>query len=84
MCVQLAKVVTLNYQQLYSISSATTGSLCRCSSPVVVRVTSLEQLSVAEFSGEKARPKDYENGHKNVLAIWLDLASNDKRTWGKK
>ena len=40
------------------------------------RVTSLEQLSVAEFSGEKARPKVYENGHKNVLVIWLDLVSN--------
>ena len=38
-----------------------------------VRVTSLEQLSVAEFSGESARPKAYENGLKNVLAIWLDL-----------
>ena len=37
------------------------------------RVTSLEQLSLAEFSGEKARPKVYENGLKNVLAIWLDL-----------
>ena len=30
------------------------------------RVTSLEQLSVAEFSGEKARPKFYEKGHKNT------------------
>ena len=37
------------------------------------RVTSLEQLSVAEFSGEYARPKVYENGLKNVLLIWLDL-----------
>ena len=37
------------------------------------RVTSLEQLSVAEFSGEYARPKAYENGLRNVLAIWLDL-----------
>ena len=43
---------------------------------ILVRVTSLEQLSVAEFSGEKARPKVYENGHKNVLVIWLDLVSN--------
>ena len=43
-----------------------------------VRVTSLEQLSIAEFSGEKARPKVHENGHKNVLAIWLDLVSNVK------
>ena len=42
------------------------------------RVTSLEKLSVAEFSGEKARPKIYENGHKNVLAIWLDLILNAK------
>ena len=37
------------------------------------RVTLLEQLSIAEFSGEYARPKVYENGLKNVLAIWLDL-----------
>ena len=41
-------------------------------------MTSLEQLSVAEFSGELARPKAYENGHKNVLAIWLDLVLNVK------
>ena len=34
-----------------------------------VRVTSLEQLSLAEFSGEYARPKVYENGHKNVPGI---------------
>ena len=33
------------------------------------RVTSLEQLSLAEFSGEKARPKIYVNGHANVLGI---------------
>ena len=39
-------------------------------------MTSLEQLSVAEFSGEKARPRVYENGHKNVLVIWLDLLLN--------
>ena len=39
----------------------------------MIRVTSLEQLSVAEFSGKQARPKAYENGLKNVLAIWLDL-----------
>ena len=41
-------------------------------------MTSLEVLRVAEFSGEKARPTVYENGHKNVLAIWLDLVSNVK------
>ena len=45
---------------------------------VCFRVTSLEQLSVAEFIGEQARPKVYENGLKNVLAIWLDLVSNVK------
>ena len=45
---------------------------------VVIRVTSLEQLSVAEFSGEYTSSKVYENGHKNVLAIWLDLLSNVK------
>jgi hypothetical protein len=42
------------------------------------RVTSLEQLSLAEFSGEEARPKVYENDHKNALVIWLDLVLNIK------
>ena len=42
------------------------------------RVTTLEQLSVAEFSGEYTRPKVYENGHEYVLAIWLDLVLNIK------
>ena len=37
------------------------------------RVTSIEQLSLAEFSGEYTRPNVYENGHKNVQGIWLDL-----------
>jgi len=37
------------------------------------RVTSLEQLSAAEPSGELARQKAYENDLKNVLAIRLDL-----------
>ena len=37
------------------------------------RVTSLEQLSLAEFSGELVRPKVYENNHKSVLGIWMDL-----------
>ena len=36
------------------------------------RVTSLDQLSVAEFSGGQ-RPKVNENGLKNVLGIWFDL-----------
>ena len=45
-------------------------------------MTSLEQLSVAEFSGESARPKVYENGHKNVLAIWLDLVL-DVKIWAQ-
>ena len=42
------------------------------------RVTSLEQLSLAEFSGEQARPKVYENDHKNVQGIWFDLVSKVK------
>ena len=33
------------------------------------RVTSLEQLSLAEFSGESAWPKVYENGLKNFPGI---------------
>ena len=41
-------------------------------------MTSREQLSVAEFSGEQARPKVYKNVHENVLAIWLDLVLNIK------
>ena len=36
-------------------------------------MTSLEQLSLSELSGEYTRPKVYENGHKKVLGIWLDL-----------
>ena len=36
-------------------------------------MTSLEQLSVAEFGGGLIMPKVYENVRKNVLAIWLDL-----------
>ena len=46
-----------------------------------IRVTPLEQLSIAEFSGDQARPKVYENGHKNALVIWFDLVSNVK-IWG--
>ena len=35
---------------------------------------SLEQLSLAEFSGEyDAVSKVYEDDHKNILGIWLDL-----------
>ena len=34
--------------------------------PTALIMTSLEQLSIAEFSGEKARPKIYENGHTKV------------------
>ena len=44
----------------------------------VPRVTSLKHLSLAEFSGEQVRPKVYENGHKDILAIWFDLVSNVK------
>ena len=36
-------------------------------------MTSLEQLSVAEFIGEKTMPKVYENDHKKVLSISFDL-----------
>ena len=37
-------------------------------------MTSLEQLSLAEFSGEyDAMSKVYEDDHKNILGIWLDL-----------
>ena len=44
------------------------------------RVTLLEQLSVAEFSGELARPKVYENGHKNDIGILFDLVSKVKNS----
>ena len=40
---------------------------------ILLRVTSLEQLSVAEFSGEQVRPMFYEKGHKKVLGIWFYL-----------
>ena len=40
------------------------------------RMTSLEQLSLTEFSGDVVRPKVYENSHKNVLDIWIDLSPN--------
>ena len=45
---------------------------CNCTY-TYIRVTSLEQLSLAEFCGEYSRPKVYENGQKKVLGIWLDL-----------
>ena len=41
--------------------------------PIYIRKTSLEQLSLADFSGENARSKVYENDNKNVLGIWTDL-----------
>ena len=34
-------------------------------------MTSLEQLSLAEFSGEKAKPKIYEDSRINVLGMYL-------------
>ena len=41
-------------------------------------MTSLEQLSVAEFSGEQTRQKVYGNDHKKVLGVWLDLVLKAK------
>ena len=38
-----------------------------------IRVTSLEQLSAAEFSGGLARSNVYENSYKKVLGIWFNL-----------
>jgi hypothetical protein len=38
-----------------------------------IRVTSLEQLSIAELNGEKTNPKVYENSHKKVFGSWFDL-----------
>ena len=40
---------------------------------VFLRVTSLEQLSLAEFIGKLVRQKVDENGSKNVRGIWFDL-----------
>ena len=40
-------------------------------------MTSLKQLSVAEFSGEETRPMVYENGHKNLCgfgSIWYRMS----------
>ena len=39
----------------------------------IIRVTSLEHLSVAEFSGELTRANVYENSHKKTLGIWFDF-----------
>ena len=36
---------------------------------LLCRVTSVKQFSIAEFSGEEARPKVYENGHRKVLVL---------------
>ena len=41
-------------------------------------MTSLEQLSLAAFSSGSVRQKVYENGHKNVLGIWIDLEQKVK------
>ena len=45
---------------------------------VAARVASLEQLSLAEFNGEEARPKVYKKGHKNVLGIWFNSETKVK------
>ena len=37
----------------------------------LTNVTSLEQLSLAEFSSDWARLNVYENDHKNVLGFWF-------------
>ena len=44
----------------------------------MLRVTSVEQLSLAEFSGEQTRPKVYENGHTNVPGIQMDSVTKVK------
>ena len=41
-------------------------------------MTSLEQLSVTELSGDLTSPKVYENGHKKFLGIWFDLVFDAK------
>jgi len=40
---------------------------------LTIRVTSLEQLSLAEFGGELVGPRVYEDDQKSVLGIWMDL-----------
>ena len=63
----------------YVIKLETKGIAVKCRIFLLFfRVSSLEQLSLAEFSGEYARSKGYENDHENVLGIWLDLVSNVK------
>ena len=54
-------------------------------SSLYTRVTSLEQLSLAEFSGEYARSKVYETDHKDVLfgLIWYRM-SNIAQFWFSK
>ena len=48
-----------------------------------VRVTSLEQLSVAELSGKKTRPKVCKNSNEKILVVLLDSVSNVK-IWENK
>ena len=47
--------------------------LIYCLLYLLIRVTSHEQLSLTEFSGEKAKPKVYKDSHINVLGnFWFD------------
>ena len=52
--------------------SNTYSSITFC---ILVRVTSLEQLSLTEFSGELFRPKVNGSDRKNVLGIWIDFGT---------
>ena len=71
-----------NYDMIFWTIPMPSASLTGITALAIrIRVTSLEQLSVAEFSGEQTRPKVYENGHKKVwsgielfyVKNWLNL-----------
>ena len=63
---------------VHSISAQTIQKEIECTKTKQHRVTSLEQLSIAEFIGELARPKVYENSHKKLLGVWFDLVMKIK------
>ena len=50
---------------------------------ISVRVTSLEQLSLTEFSCELVKPKVYENGHKKC-SRYLDGFGTEAQFWPSK
>ena len=61
----------LQFNVVFQVSNYELGAI----PTLLYRVTSLEQFSLAEFSGEEERPKVYQNDHKNVPGIWFNLVT---------